>query len=54
MATDLRISSKHLQTEADRQLRASGVRVTASRLDVLSVLLRAKRALSHLEVHDAA
>lgn len=52
MATDLRISSKHLQTEADRQLRASGVRVTASRLDVLSVLLRARRALTHQEIHD--
>ena len=52
MVPDLSIPSKALLKEADRQLRAFGVRVTAARLDVLCVLLRAKRALTHQEIHD--
>ena len=52
MVPDLSIPSNALLKEADRQLRAFGVRVTAARLDVLCVLLRAKRALTHQEIHD--
>ncbi|MBI3284130.1 MAG: transcriptional repressor [Burkholderiales bacterium] len=46
-------STPPAHASAHSQLQHAGVRVTAARIGVLSVLLSEQRALSHLEVQDA-
>ncbi|MDE2430567.1 MAG: transcriptional repressor [Burkholderiales bacterium] len=46
-------AAKNNNSAASDLLREAGVRVTDARINVLSVLLLSKRALSHLETQDA-